>query len=181
VHEGILNFARRAIYPSLVKGKDVLEVGALDVNGSVRPLVEAMEPKSYIGADMRAGKGVDLICKAENLPTCSADVVLCFETLEHCKDWRASALGLALACRKLSFLAISTPAPGFPYHGYPHDYNRFTVENLNVIFEALGFEVLLSESTPAGSSGACSCASGIRMGRPNVAALAAIEVAGVRG
>jgi hypothetical protein len=32
-------------------------------------------------------------------------------------------------------LIVTARGPGFPFHGYPHDYWRFTVEDFRRIFE----------------------------------------------
>jgi len=43
---------------SLVAGAKVLEIGACDVNGSVRGLFQAAA--NYVGVDLQEGPGVDL-------------------------------------------------------------------------------------------------------------------------
>ena len=50
-----------------IKGKTVIEVGSYDVNGSLRYIVELLEPAEYMGTDVMKGPGVDIICPAENL------------------------------------------------------------------------------------------------------------------
>ena len=75
-----------------IEGKRVIEVGSLDVNGSLRPLMESYNPKEYIGVDVAKGPGVDRICKVENLieemGQNVVDVVISTELLEHIKDWK---------------------------------------------------------------------------------------------
>jgi hypothetical protein len=48
-------------------GRSVLEVGSLDVNGSLRPLLEEVCPRTYVGIDIITGPGVDQVCSAEQL------------------------------------------------------------------------------------------------------------------
>ena len=48
----VIRFARAALTESDVRGRSVLEIGALDVNGSVRPVVESLHPASYTGIDI---------------------------------------------------------------------------------------------------------------------------------
>lgn len=65
----------------------VLEIGSLDINGSVRPLFEDAE--YYIGIDMQEGPGVDLVADAAYLTTPDLmDVIVCCEVFEHAIEWR---------------------------------------------------------------------------------------------
>ena len=52
-----------------VSGRRVLEVGSRDVNGSVRDVISALQPESYVGTDIMEGEGVDIVCNAEDLVT----------------------------------------------------------------------------------------------------------------
>jgi hypothetical protein len=59
-----LEFIEKALSEEDVKGKNVLEVGSFDVNGSPRAYVESMLPSSYVGIDIAPGPGVDEVCDA---------------------------------------------------------------------------------------------------------------------
>jgi SAM-dependent methyltransferase len=62
----------------------VVEIGARNINGSVRDLLPHPGPTSYVGVDIGAGPGVDVVADgATFVPTESPDVVVCAETLEH--------------------------------------------------------------------------------------------------
>ena len=64
-------------------GKRVLEVGSLDINGSVRPLFENC---NYTGIDLGEGRGVDVVAHVTDyhrLDDNEFDVVISTETLEH--------------------------------------------------------------------------------------------------
>ena len=39
-----IDFGARMLTPERIAGKDVIDVGALDVNGSLRPVVEPLGP-----------------------------------------------------------------------------------------------------------------------------------------
>lgn len=67
----------------------VLEVGSLDINGSVRPLFGAAE--RYWGLDLVAGPGVDEVADAAHWSPGDDryDVVVCCEVLEHAPAWEA--------------------------------------------------------------------------------------------
>ena len=85
-----LTFGRRALTAAEVAGARVLNVGAFDVNGSFRTLVDPLGPAEYIGVDIQPGPGVDQICDARALMATfgaeSFDVVISTEMLEHVAD-----------------------------------------------------------------------------------------------
>jgi predicted O-methyltransferase YrrM len=131
-------FGREHLDREDIAGKDVLEVGSLDVNGSLREVVEPLGPKRYLGVDVRPGPGVDEICAAERLverfgPE-SFDVVLATDVLEHVADWKAAIGSMKRVLRPGGVTLLTTVAPGFPYHGYPDDYWRFEPEVLERAF-----------------------------------------------
>lgn len=65
----------------------VLEIGSLDVNGSVRPLF--VGATSYHGVDIVDGPGVDEVADATTwVPPRAYSVVVCAEVLEHAPAWR---------------------------------------------------------------------------------------------
>lgn len=73
----------------------VIEVGARDVNGGIRDLIDT---DSYVGVDLVAGPGVQHVGDVrEYQPTQLADLVLCLEVAEHDPD----PLSLFQACCRL--------------------------------------------------------------------------------
>lgn len=64
---------------------DVVEVGSRNVNGGVRDLIVCA---SYVGVDLVAGDGVDIVGDARAM-TFDADLVVCCEVLEHERHWGA--------------------------------------------------------------------------------------------
>lgn len=65
-----------------VAGKDVLEVGSVNINGGVREL--CADARSYTGIDPEAGPGVDVVADAAGYrPAKKVHVVICNEVLEH--------------------------------------------------------------------------------------------------
>ena len=66
----------------------VLEIGSLDINGSVRSIFTPFAEK-YIGIDTQAGPGVDIVASAtEYLNPGYFDVVVCAEVFEHTPEWK---------------------------------------------------------------------------------------------
>ncbi len=126
-------------------GKEVLEVGSRYVNGSIRPVVEKFcNPKRYVGVDIEPGKYVDIVLPVEDaldyFGENSFDVIISTETLEHIRDWRKAINNMKLLLRPGGYLYITTRSRGFKYHGYPHDYWRYEIDDMKRIFS--DFEIL---------------------------------------
>lgn len=66
----------------------VLEIGSLDINGSVRHIFKPFAEK-YIGIDVQEGPGVDIVASATDyLSPGYFDVVVCAEVFEHTPEWK---------------------------------------------------------------------------------------------
>src|SRR5262245_27728467 len=111
-HDACIDFGRRNIHSSDVKEKDVLEVGSRDINGSLRPYIASLGPRSYVGVDSERGPGVDEVCPAEQLihrfGSESFDLVISTEMLEHVRDWRAVVSNLKRTVRPGGTLLFTT-------------------------------------------------------------------------
>ena len=116
-----------------IKGKKVIEVGSYDVNGSLRYIIELLEPAKYIGVDIVKGPGVDIICSAEDLVERfgkeSFDIVISTCTLEHIKDWKKSISDIKNICKPNGIILIIAPSD-WPYHEYPYDFWRYKKEDI---------------------------------------------------
>lgn len=150
MHPSAMAFACSALTEADVRGRCVIEAGALNVNGSVRAHVEALGPAKYIATDMRPGPGVDEVCPAEQLPVywSNADVVISTEMLEHAADWQAAAAGMIEVLKPGGLLVLTTRSVGFPVHGYPEDHWRFSTEAMGEILKAAGLDVERLEPDP---------------------------------
>ena len=134
-----------------IERKRVIEVGSLDVNGSLRPLMESYNPKEYMGVDIVKGHGVDRICKVENLVEDVGqnifDVVISTELLEHVRDWKKAISSIKNVCKEGGIILITTRSIGFPYHAYPYDFWRFEMDDMISIFGDC--EILALERDPS--------------------------------
>src|SRR5687768_13850689 len=131
----VLEFGARALTASEVAGKRVIEVGARVVQDPLMTLrhhVTALGPASYLGVDMLPGPGVDETGSALELidrygPD-SFDVVLSTELLEHIEDWPALIRNLKHVLKPGGVMLLTTRSEGFPYHAWPDDYWRFSLD-----------------------------------------------------
>ena len=139
-----LDFVATNLSDAEITGRSVIEVGALDVNGSARSLVKALNPGSYLGVDMQAGPGVGEICPAEKLIEKFGenrfDIVLTTEMLEHVFDWRTVLHNLKGILKPGGLLLVTTRSIGFGYHAYPYDFWRYQVEDMKTLFD--DFQIL---------------------------------------
>jgi hypothetical protein len=150
MHPSAYAWATSALSPGDVKGKHIAEAGATDVNGSVRGHIEAMHPASYTGTDISEGPSVDRVLDAADYSRLKTtpDVIISTEMLEHAEDWQAAMAGMIRALAPGGLLVITTRSEGFPYHGYPGDHWRFSVEAMREIMTAARLEILDLQADP---------------------------------
>lgn len=138
MHDSVMGYLYRTVQKDEVEGKSVLEVGSYNVNGTPRHAFCQYNPKQYLGIDQEAGPCVDRVMDASNLVIelgqDSFDIVVSTEMLEHAPDWRKAVSNLKAVTKPGGLLFVTTRGPGFPYHGYPHDHWRFTIEDFKRIF-----------------------------------------------
>jgi SAM-dependent methyltransferase len=141
-----LDFGERQPRARDVEGKKVIEVGAYDVNGSLRPVIESLGPESYLGVDIVPGPGVDEICNihdlAERFDPNFFDLVVSAELLEHIRDWRRALSNLKKILKPGGVLLITTRSAGHPYHGYPLDCWHYELDDMKNLFSDMLIEAL---------------------------------------
>ncbi len=145
-----IDFARKNIGGVEIGGKSVIEVGSLNVNGSLRPIIEILRPAKYVGVDLALGRGVDVICNGEDLVKVFGsevfDVVISTELLEHVQDWRGVVSNMKQVLRPGGVLLITTRSIGAEYHGYPFDFWRYEISDMEEIFQ--DFQIDKLEADP---------------------------------
>ncbi len=142
-----ITFAAKYLTPDVVAGKRMLDVGACDFNGTIRPLMESYKVGEYIGIDLIEDPSVDIVMNADDVEkefgAESFDIVLSMEMMEHTRNWRHSLSGLKQICKIGGLIIITSPSIGYPYHGFPDDYWRYEPEDFMNIMgdcELLGLE-----------------------------------------
>jgi len=103
----------------------VIEIGAADVNGSLRSL--APPDVDYIGADFVRGKGVDVVVDDPySLPfeDASADIVLSSSCFEHSELFWLVFLEILRILKPTGLFYLNAPSNGV-FHRYPVDCWRF--------------------------------------------------------
>src|ERR1700712_4174576 len=106
----------RTHYPRSFDGARVLEVGSLDINGSVRELFSRCR---YTGVDLQIGPGVDLACQGQlvEFPTGEFDTTISAECLEHNPYWRETVANMLRMTRPGGLVMISCATTGRLEHG----------------------------------------------------------------
>jgi len=149
MHPSVMDFLKRELKSSEIEGFELLEVGAQDVNGSPREVIEPLRPRKYVGVDFTKGKGVDVVLDVAKLSQhfgkASFDVVISTEMLEHAQDWRTAVNEMKAVLRVGGMLVVTTRSKGFPYHGYPHDYWRYRIQHFQQIFSDMVIATLQSD------------------------------------
>jgi len=150
MHLSVLQFTQRVISKEDIEDKYVLEVGSRNINGSVRPYIMSLKPKTYIGIDMMDGIDVDIAMNADRVLEVfgekSVDVLISTEMMEHVLNWREIVLIMKKAVKPEGILLVTTRSKGFPKHDYPCDYWRYEIEDFKKIFE--DFEIINLEKDP---------------------------------
>lgn len=151
MHGSVLGWFISAVNDGDARNKDVLEVGSLDVNGTIRPMIQVHKPRSYIGVDILEGPNVDQLVNCERLtdtfgPNC-ADLVVTAEMLEHVDDWQQCIRQLIAAVRPGGVLMITTRSIGFPFH-HPPDCWRYSLDSMLAIFNRASINVEVAVEDP---------------------------------
>jgi len=140
-----MSFVGEVVARHNLRHASVLEIGSLNVNGSVRGLFDG----PYLGIDMQDGPGVDLVMNAHALVSTPLDgepfeVIVCTEMLEHddlpwvtlenAYEHADAGAWLILTCRGYDERGC------FPLHGHPDDIYRFSCAGIRSLLRATGWQ-----------------------------------------
>lgn len=102
--------------PQFFVGVKVLEIGSMDINGSVRKYFHNC---NYLGIDVGPGTGVDLVCQGQDFrgDTESYDVVISCEVMEHNPYWIKTTENMIRMLRPGGLFILTCATTGRPEHG----------------------------------------------------------------
>lgn len=105
----------RQLLPDYFQNKKVLEVGSLNINGTVRVFFNDCD---YTGIDLAEGPGVDKTISIHELVEPSTyDVVISTEMLEHDKHWKDSLWRMYDNLKAGGLMILTCAGPQRPEHG----------------------------------------------------------------
>lgn len=104
----------KADRPEIFQDVNVIEIGSLDINGSIRDLFSG---ETYVGVDVGSGKGVDLVANGAELDFAddSFDVAVSAECFEHNPDWVATFANMHRMAE--TAVIVTCASDGRPEHG----------------------------------------------------------------
>jgi SAM-dependent methyltransferase len=93
-----------------------LEVGSLDINGSIRRFFSGGR---YTGIDLAPGPGVDVVAQGQeyDAPSDHFDTVLSCEAMEHNPHWQSTMRNMFRMCRPGGLVIMTCATTGRPEHG----------------------------------------------------------------
>ena len=128
---------------------DVLEVGAYNVNGSIADMFAGA--KSYRGADVEDGPGVDIVLPDQYLWGIAGryDLVVSANTLEHVRWPWCWACAAARALRSGGWVAVIVPFT-IGLHRFPFDCWRLMPDGMQALLEWARFTDIRVGQSDAG-------------------------------
>lgn len=127
----------------------VLEIGSLNVNGTVKDLFP--DARTYTGIDMREGKDVDAVINSHDIPANFSprqfDTVICMNMLEHDDRFWITLAAIDYVLENGGYLFIVVPTFNFPVHDHPRDYWRIGEDAFRDVLFA-GYELKNLETIP---------------------------------
>ena len=126
MHDTALEIGRHFFKIYLAKPRAlILDIGAQNVNGSLRDC--APQDSTYIGVDLIAGEGVDIVLKdTYSFPFDHEhfDAVVSTSCFEHDQMFWLTFLEAVRVTKTGGYIYLNAPSNG-PYHCYPTDNWRF--------------------------------------------------------
>jgi len=106
----------RREFPDRFNGGRILEVGSLDINGSVRSNFRAC---AYVGIDVAPGPGVDVVSQGQDYdaPDASFDVLVSCEVMEHNPHWVETMRNMIRLCKPGGLIVMTCATLGRKEHG----------------------------------------------------------------
>lgn len=121
-------------FPNFFKNKKVLEVGSLDINGSMRSFFIDCE---YLGIDVGEGNGVDLVVQGQeyDAPDNTFDVCTSGECFEHNPYWAETFANMVRMCKSGGLVFFTCATTGRPEHGTTRTDKNSSPLTINIGWE----------------------------------------------
>lgn len=126
MHESALKTGQRFLDVYLKRDRVVVDLGGMDVNGSLRGYYESKGVR-FISVDQEPHPSVDVVCRSgQPLPfdDDSMHAVISTSCFEHDPLFWLTFREMCRIIKNHGFIYINAPSSG-PYHGYPGDCWRF--------------------------------------------------------
>ena len=106
-HQSQLDFVKsvKDTFPYSFRDCKVLEIGSLDINGSVRQFFDNCD---YVGIDLFPGKGVDIVGAAHTLELDKYDTVISCECFDHDNHWKETFRKMYYSAKCLVIFSCAT-------------------------------------------------------------------------
>lgn len=106
----------KELYPDHFRWSNVIEIGSLDINGSVRDMFELC---NYVGFDVGPGPGVDYAIPGQMVryPGESFDVAISAECFEHNPYWEDTFLNMVRMTKWGGLVTFTCAGKDRPEHG----------------------------------------------------------------
>ena len=103
-------------HPDFFEKKRVLEVGSLNINGTIRDFFKDCD---YTGLDLGEGECVDVVCGGHEYkePNNSYDVCASCECFEHNPYWLETFKNMIRLCKPNGLIFMTCATTGRPEHG----------------------------------------------------------------
>lgn len=127
MHDTAMKFGKLFfdVYIDSAKTQKIADIGAQDVNGSLRKFAKANF--EYVGVDFVEGKGVDVVITDPYklpFPDDTFDAVVCSSCFEHSEFFWLTFMELARVTKPDGLIYLNVPSNG-AFHRYPVDCWRF--------------------------------------------------------
>jgi SAM-dependent methyltransferase len=120
-----VSFVKECFVRTKTSELKILEIGSYDVNGSIRKF---FQDSSYVGVDLCAGPGVDLVSFGHevSLPDASFDIAISCECFEHDPNWIKTLNNMYRMTKSGGMVVVTCATLGRLEHGTRRTASEFS-------------------------------------------------------
>jgi SAM-dependent methyltransferase len=141
MHQSSLRHVEDLLTRYSIRTGTVVDIGSMDVGGTYRDLFPECR---YIGMDMKAGPGVDVVAREHYrypVSSGSADLVISGQTFEHIDFFWLAWLEMSRIAKPDGLIFLLAPSRG-PEHRYPVDCWRFYPDGFRALAKWAGVKLV---------------------------------------